>query len=302
MQILAAAIRVLHRASDDGDITGKPLACRAPRQCGQDRMNIVHPLDQLFKTDDRNVRVWQRRYQARIPLVRENHQAAGLSDSDVGPRDADVRSKELGPQLTPGDSDESRNVAVKLFMGLPAEQFRHLTPRQVNCRQHHMRGPLMRQLDDPLSKVGFANLQPGLLKAGVEMDLLGSHRLGLDDETGAFLTGDRENVLPRLFGALRQKDLRSCCFRLLRESLGEFSHVGGRMALTLSDPPSHFGEVDTFIGEGATRSVSLRKASQGAGERRIFQRGINCLLKLAHSLAPLPLQSSTRMMMSFRGP
>ena len=53
-----------------------------------------------------------------------------------------------------------------------------------------MAGRFVGELDDVFAEVGLDDAQSGLFKSVVEVDLLGCHGLGFDDEVGAVLEGD----------------------------------------------------------------------------------------------------------------
>ena len=75
------------------------------------------------------------------------------------------------------------------------ENFRHVVSRHVQGRGHDVIRPLVRELQDVLAEIGFHGFQMMMLQALVEMNLLGSHRLGFDDHLRfAFLRKSKHEV------------------------------------------------------------------------------------------------------------
>ena len=68
---------------------------------------------------------------------------------------------------------------------------------------------LARELDDVLAEVGLADVQPGRLELFVEGDLLGGHRLRLDDPPDAPPPGDGEDVAADVGRAGGSRDVSS---------------------------------------------------------------------------------------------
>ena len=64
------------------------------------------------------------------------------------------------------------------------EDLGDLDPVEMNGGRQDVAGCLAGELDDPLTKVGLRHVVAGLLEVGVEVDLLGEHRLRLHDPCG----------------------------------------------------------------------------------------------------------------------
>ena len=68
-------------------------------------------------------------------------------------------------------------------------------------RRHDQVGwSLFRKLEQPFAEVGFDRRNPSLLQFVIELDLLGDHRLTLDDQVDAARLANTSDVVDRLLG------------------------------------------------------------------------------------------------------
>ena len=131
----------------------------------------------------------------------------------------------------------------------------HLLLRHVDGGHHHVRGALAGQLDDPLAQVGLRHLDALLLEEGVEVHLLGGHRLRLGDALDPVLLAEPGQVLLHLGGVGGPEDLGPGLGGLLLELLGQLVEVG--RGPPLQAPPA---------GRAGPRSRCPRRP--GPGRRR----------------------------------
>ena len=139
-----------------------PLAgCRAGQQLHQDA-EVAPLLDDLLDAHHGHERLRQRRAHAPVPLRLDDADRAGLRDREVRARDRRrarggtpragaaraAASSDSGSSARPGSSSASRSSS------------RDLAAAAVERRDEQVRGPLARQLDDPLGEVRLDRLDP----------------------------------------------------------------------------------------------------------------------------------------------
>jgi hypothetical protein len=131
------------------------------------------------------VRARERRDHPLVTLVRHDHHAAGLGDTEVHAGDADVRPEELVAELCAGERAQLGGHVGQIAPSDAVEEFRNVGARLVQCRRDDVRRRLARQLDDPLAEVGLDDFDPLRLEGSVQVDLLGGHRLRLHGQLRA---------------------------------------------------------------------------------------------------------------------
>lgn len=106
--------------------------------------------------------------------------APASATGKVGPGDAHVRLDELPAQFSPRHPHKSRDVIALPDTGFLGKGIRNLRTRKVDGRQHHVRRPLMPELDNPFRKIAFDHVHAIGLKRHVGLNLLHRHGLGFD--------------------------------------------------------------------------------------------------------------------------
>ena len=169
------------RPSHQGHIARHELGRGPPGQELQDQRRVGDLGNQLFVTYDHHVDRGQGGDEAGVPLVRDQPDRSVFRDSEVCPGNPHVGIDKLPTQPLARGLDHEGDVRRDLLVELPGEVIRDLITAQVNGGHHHVGRPVSGQLDNPLSEVRFADVQPLFLEIGTEIDLLGSHGFGLDN-------------------------------------------------------------------------------------------------------------------------
>jgi hypothetical protein len=227
VQLLPGPVGGGSRTGDHRDVAREELTGRAPRQGAQDRLDVPEALDELLHPHDRDVDARERGDDARVALIGEDDERAGLGDRDVRARDAEVRRQELLPELAARDRDEPRDVGREPLVHLLREDLRHLLLREVDGGHHHVRRALPGELDDPLAEVGLPHADAARLEVRVEVDLLGRHRLRLHDPPHAARAAEAQDVVPHLRRIGGAEDRRPGARRLRLELPGELVEAPG---------------------------------------------------------------------------
>jgi hypothetical protein len=144
---------------------------------------------------------------APVPLVRHEHDGAGLGDAEVRARDAHVRRHEDVAEPPPGDLRERLELRLDPLPLDPREELRHVLLRLLDRGRDDVDRVLARELEDVLAQVGLHRPDPGRLEGGVKPDLLARHRLALRDELRADALADREDVVVRVVGRRGEVDV-----------------------------------------------------------------------------------------------
>ena len=108
-------------------------------------------------------------------------------------------------------------------------------------------GRLAGQLDDVLAQVGLDDLEAGLLERLVEVDLLGRHRLGLDDRAHAASAAQVDDDAPRVLGVGRPVYLPARRDDLFFELLKVAIEVSERSRPRGARPVAHVVGVDQAV-------------------------------------------------------
>src|SRR5205085_12364968 len=93
--------------------------------------------------------------------------------------------EKLVPQPRARDGRDLRDLVSPPDVQLLREQVCDLRARLVNRGHDDVRGLLVRELDDVLAEVCLNGANAGRFERAVEFDLLGRHRLALDDRADA---------------------------------------------------------------------------------------------------------------------
>ena len=97
---------------------------------------------------------------------------------------------------------------------LVMEQIADLMTGQVHGGEDQMIGGFVTELDNVFAEVGFNDLEAVLFQGVVEMDFLGGHALGLDDQPGLAVAGQLNDVVARRGGVRRPKNFRAAGLEL----------------------------------------------------------------------------------------
>ena len=191
------------RSGNHGDVAGYLLAGGAVGQHLQHHRQVVEPRDDLLHAHQRHVHARQGGRQPPVALVGHQDDGAGIGDGEVDARDAHVGAQEL---LAQGAAGDLRHVA-QFFRVRVAEfvvqQRRDLLAGLVDGGRDDVRRRFLGELDDVFAEVGFQHLVPQFFQVRVEMNLLGGHRLALDDDLGLGLLGNAGDDVARLGGVVR---------------------------------------------------------------------------------------------------
>ncbi len=194
------------RAGDKRRIHTKRLPRRPAGQELEEHRQVDQPRDHLLHAHQRDVDAGAGGGEPAVALVGHEHDRPRLGDGEVGAGDAHVRLPELLPQQPPADPGERRRVVGQLLAGVLRQEAGDALARVVHRRGDQVRRPLAGDLDDELAEVGLGHLQPGGLQRGVEVDLLGRHRLRLHDALTAGLLRDLDDDAAGVLGRLRPVD------------------------------------------------------------------------------------------------
>src|SRR5690349_1389364 len=116
----------------------------------------------------------RRRREAVVSLVLDKDEPAGLRHREINPADPHFRFSEVTPQ--PLASLNGERLRVFAFEGI-----RDLPAVLMDDRRHDVAGSVVIELDDIFAKVGLHRPESVFFEEAVEMNLLGRHRLCLDD-------------------------------------------------------------------------------------------------------------------------
>ena len=161
-----------------------PLAGRGARQQLEEHLEVAERGDQLLDPDDADQRVRQRQAHPPVALGLGDEQPAGLGDREVRAADRDLGLQEQTSEVQARGLGERVGVVGEVLRRVGhvvEEDPADLGPVAVERRHHDVARPVVRQLDDQLREVGLVRGDPGVLERFDEPDLLGRHRLDLDD-------------------------------------------------------------------------------------------------------------------------
>ena len=142
-----------------------------------------------------------------LPSDSSDDEGAGLGDGEVGAGDRDPGPQELLAEVLPGRCRERRRLVGQVVRRRPpgrrhpgAEDLADLGPVLVDRRHEDVRRQVVAELDDQLGQIGLPGGDPLRGKGFVELDLLGGHRLDLDDLGRAVVPRDLRDDRARLGG------------------------------------------------------------------------------------------------------
>src|SRR3990170_2049827 len=135
----------------------------------------------------------------------------------------------------------------------------------------------------------------------IEVDLLRSHRLGLDDGLDPLLLGQLEDVVLHRLAIVSSEDLGTGGFGALSKLRNQFLQMAGGVILAVGDLLAQGFEVDPLVGLGSADPVGLREPVQRSAQNRVFQgSGDGRSELIIHRSAPS--RSSTKTTTNRSGP
>ena len=259
-------------AGDHRHVARHELGGGAPGEDLEDRRRVFDRGDQLFVAHDRHLDPGKGGHHPGVSLVRHQADRAVFGDQEVGAGDPHVRLEKLLPELLPRRLDHEGDVGRDLFLELLREVLGHLEAAQMDGGHHHVGGLLAGQGDDPLAQVRLGGGDPGGLEVGVQVDLLGGHRFGLDDPLDPLFLAEIHQVGLQRVAVLRPEHLHPALRRLRLEPVGHRLDLGDGRDLHLFDRLAEgldVAGVGVRLGPGL--GVHLGEAPQGAAERLVLQ-------------------------------
>ncbi len=275
----AVLLARLARAGDHVEVGRDRLAGGRARQDGVQRRNVLQLLDHLLDAGDRHVHPRHGGAHAAVAFVLHQAQRAGLGDSEIHARQADVGLLELLAQHLAADLDQGVDiVGVGDAGNLLGEQGGDLLLGLVDRRHDDVRRLLARQLDDVFAHVGFQRVDPCVVHRVVELDLLAHHRLALDDGLRRMAAGDAEHDRVGFVRIGRPMHLHAVARQV---GLELFEQVGQPGQAVLADA---FGQRAQrvefrFIGElcGTLGHQEVHRAAEALAQMRVVDRIVHAL-------------------------
>ena len=209
------ALRAVARrdARPDRGVGVHPLGGRRARQELEEHLQVGPGRDELLDAHDRDQHLGQGQAHPAVALRFDDDDRARVGDREVGARDGDPGAQELLAQVEPGGLGQLRWRVGQAGRGRPAdpshlvdEDVADLGPVAMDGGHEDVRGQVVAELDDHLGEVGLPDVDALEPERLVELDLLGRHRLDLDDLGRAGGTRDRRHDRVRLGRIARPVD------------------------------------------------------------------------------------------------
>ena len=193
---------------------------------------------QLLDAHDRDQRLGQGQAHPAVALGLDDHHGPGLGDGEVRARDRHLRSQELLPQVEPRGLRERPRLVGQVGRGgasdaghLALEDVADLAPVAVDRRDQDVRRQVAPELDDELREVRLPGGDALARERLVELDLLGGHRLDLDDLVGAGVAHDPGHDRVRLGRVARPVDRAAGGGHVARQPVEQLGQVGDDLVL-----------------------------------------------------------------------
>lgn len=175
------------RTAQKRGVDGKRLPGGAAAQHLQEGGQILGAGNDLLKPRDGDLNAGRGTGQPRIAFVFHQHDGPGVGDEKVRSRDAQIGRDELFAQ----HAARHLRLLLRLLDTLHLERFGedvgHVVARLVQSRGDDVVRLFVSQLQNVFAEIGLHDLDPAMFKMLVEVDLLGGHRLRLDDALHALL-------------------------------------------------------------------------------------------------------------------
>ena len=166
----------------DGVIRIHPLTGRRPWQHLQQHLQVLQPRHDLVDPSQRDQRLRQRQAHPAVALALDDAHPTGLGDQEVRTTHSRLHLQKLLPQEEPRRIRKVlRSRAQVRQIHLTLEDLPNLLPVLMQRGNHDMRWLIVAQLNDQLRQVGLIGPNPRRLQGLIKLNLLGSHRLDLDD-------------------------------------------------------------------------------------------------------------------------
>ncbi len=243
-----------------GRVRVHPLAGGGARQQLEEDLQVLVARQHLLDAHDGDQGVGQRQAHAAVALRLDDGQGAGLRDAEVGSGDGDLRRHELLAQIGAG---RCRQVGGDVVQGrvdardLLEEDLPDLVAVAVDGGHQDVRGLVVGELHDELGEVRLVRGDADRFEVLVEADLLGGHRLDLDDLLAAGLLDQPRDDLVGLAAVPGPVDgaaaLGDLALQFLQQCGEPVHRVGldGRSRVAQLLPVGQFaGDVEAFGADG----------------------------------------------------
>jgi hypothetical protein len=169
-------------AGDEGRVNSHSLTGCASSQNAHLGYGVIVRRDQFLDASQNDMHRWHRRGETAVPLIRDHHHGAGFGDQRVRAGHAHAGGKENRANFVPGGVDLLGDVFERDLLGQHSiEEFADIFAAHVQRRPDDVARPLARELDDPLTKIGFDRFDPFIVESVIEVDLLADHRFRFGD-------------------------------------------------------------------------------------------------------------------------
>ena len=175
------------------------LARRRAGQQLQEDLEVLEARQHLLDAHDGDQDAGKGRAHAPVALRLDDRDGAGLGDREVRARDGDLRAQEALAQVhASGLRERGRLVREAGHAERAAEEIADLRAVLVDRGDDDVRGSVPGELHDQLGEIGLERLHACATERLVEPDLVGRHRLDLDDLLDALREHEPGHDLGRL--------------------------------------------------------------------------------------------------------
>src|SRR5215208_3553930 len=258
-----------------------PLRCRGAGEELHKHLEVPPGRDDFLYPHEGHEDRRQRRAHPAVALGLDDADSPRLGHSEVRARDTDLCSEELLAQVQAGRLRQvGRPVGEILRAKLLHKELPDLRPVLVDRGNQDMRARLPGELDDELREIRLESPDTLPLQVLVELCLVGSNGLDLDDLFCARLSYDPGDYAVGLLGITRPVDLASCA----RHGLFELQQVLVEVAQDAllegaSCLPEPFPVRHLFDGDGAFAADSLGGLAEVTSELRVGEALLRRLLE-----------------------
>src|SRR5215831_8813400 len=208
------------RAVEVGSIGGDWLPGSRSREKPEKDCEVLRPRDDFFNPHAGDVQRRKRGAQIRVSLVGANDETTGLRNGEIHSGDSGLSAEELLAQVLPRQLGQRLRIRHPCGSSqLLVEKLTDLFLLEMNGRHDDVTGGLAPKLHDALPEVGVHHFDAVQFQIGIEMALLGEHRLALHDAPNAARGEDGVHDAIVLFSAQRPMNLRPERYRFFLEVL-----------------------------------------------------------------------------------